>query len=151
MEPAIQLGYFSVFLEYFAFCLNFIFEWLDFSSHVICSQMAHELISRQKFVSSVLTIKIFKHVVLRLQKIDLVVFLGRNEIKLPKLARDPPIGRMSSNTISLKYVCFHFQKVPCKRCLLAHSSFTWCQHIWWTTSKQYIVVLATKGMKPGTF
>jgi hypothetical protein len=43
VEPAIQLGYFSVFLGYFAFYLNFIFEWPDFSSHVFCSKMAQKL------------------------------------------------------------------------------------------------------------
>jgi hypothetical protein len=47
--------------------------------------MAHELISRQKFVSSVLTIKIFKRVVLRLEKIDLVVFWAEMRLSYQSL------------------------------------------------------------------
>ncbi len=115
VEPAIQLGYFSIFLEDFAFCLNFIFEWLDFSSHVFCSKMAHKLKVCEQFRTFTgLPMNLSAGKSLHLQsspsKFSNVVssdwrklnwwFLGRNEIKLSKLARDTPIERRSSNTIS---------------------------------------------------
>jgi hypothetical protein len=131
VEPAIQVGYFSIFFRVLCLLFEFHIWWLDFSSHVFCSKMAHELKVCEQFrtftglpmnwsagISLYLQFSPsnFQTCCSQIAENWIGSFLGRNEIKLSKLARGPPIARRGPVILYLKICQFplskSLQKVP---------------------------------------